>query len=238
MKEQKVIKVDVMGKTPDKVTDGIIKALGDAPSKGCVMTLEGLSGTGKGTTVAMLKKKLPNATTWSNGDIFRSITLLAAKYAEVEKVELKESLKPEKLAEFMKMLKFDKFGDSFDVEIKGLGYHEMVSKVNKTLLKSKPVATNIPTVASKTQGEVIMFVRDAVAKMAAAGKNVLVEGRAATLKYIVTPYRFELVMSDDIVIGARRAAQRIGAKALDECKKDPTKIPDILKKVLDELASS
>ena len=32
---------------------------------GCVMTLQGLSGTGKGTTVDKLKEKLPNAQTWS-----------------------------------------------------------------------------------------------------------------------------------------------------------------------------
>merc|ERR1712100_621641 len=57
-----VTKVDVMGKSADDVAAEIIKALGDAPSKGCVMTLEGLSGTGKGTTVAKLKEKLPKAT--------------------------------------------------------------------------------------------------------------------------------------------------------------------------------
>ena len=75
----------------DKVADEIIAALGDGPSKGasdcqwgndslkqlvllvsrhasrgCVMTLQGLSGTGKGTTVDKLKEKLPNAQTWSD----------------------------------------------------------------------------------------------------------------------------------------------------------------------------
>ena len=35
-------------------------------SRGCVMTLQGLSGTGKGTTVDKLKEKLPNAQTWSD----------------------------------------------------------------------------------------------------------------------------------------------------------------------------
>ena len=32
---------------------------------------------GKGTTVATMKKKIPKAVTWSNGNIFRSITLYA-----------------------------------------------------------------------------------------------------------------------------------------------------------------
>ena len=31
----------------------------------------GLSGTGKGTTVAKLSEKLPNVTCWSNGNVFR-----------------------------------------------------------------------------------------------------------------------------------------------------------------------
>mmetsp|Transcript_12934 Transcript_12934/g.25314 ORF Transcript_12934/g.25314 Transcript_12934/m.25314 type:complete len:624 (-) Transcript_12934:165-2036(-) len=212
------IMVDVMGKTAEEVADEIVEKLGDAPKSGCVMTLEGLSGTGKGTTVAKLKEKLPNAMTWSNGDIFRSITLLAAKFAEEKKVELDEALKPENLQSFMAMLTFDKFEDGFDVEIKGLGYNERVSKVNKTLLKSKQVATNIPKVARVTQGEVIVFVKDALAKMAQDGKNVLVEGRAATLKYIDTPHRYELIMSDENIIGQRRAAQRIGATALAACK--------------------
>uniref|UniRef100_A0A7S2QUC5 (d)CMP kinase n=1 Tax=Norrisiella sphaerica TaxID=552664 RepID=A0A7S2QUC5_9EUKA len=216
--DPKPIAINVLGRSPDEVTVEIIEKLGDAPQKGCIMTLEGLSGTGKGTTVAKLKEKLPNSSTWSNGDIFRSITLLAVKFAEEKKVDLEESLKPENLADFMKMLKFDKFGDQFDVEINGLGVKEMVSKVNKTLLKSKEVATNIPQVAAVTQGEVIMFVKDALAQMAASGMNVLVEGRAATLKYIDTPHRFELVMSDENIIGARRAAQRIGSAALAEAK--------------------
>mmetsp|Transcript_19711 Transcript_19711/g.29450 ORF Transcript_19711/g.29450 Transcript_19711/m.29450 type:complete len:316 (+) Transcript_19711:35-982(+) len=237
-KEVKAIKIDVMGKTPEIVTQEIIKALGDAPQKGCVMTLEGLSGTGKGTTVAMLKGKLPDAVTWSNGDIFRSITLLAATYTEQKKGKLEDALTPENLASFMKMLTFDKFDGAFDVKIDGLGISAMVSKVNKTLLKSPPVAKNIPTVAAKIQGEVIMFVRDALKKMAGAGKNVLVEGRAATLKYIETPHRFELVMSNETVIGQRRAAQRIGALAAKEVSglKDSETL-GVLDKVLQAMSS-
>ena len=43
---------------------------------------EGLSGTGKGTTVAKLQSLLPNASCWSNGNIFRALTLLAVTYCE------------------------------------------------------------------------------------------------------------------------------------------------------------
>ena len=43
-------------------------------SQGCVLVLQGLSGTGKGTTVGKLANMLPKAVTWSNGNVFRSLT--------------------------------------------------------------------------------------------------------------------------------------------------------------------
>merc|ERR1712118_466120 len=80
------------------------------------------------------------------------------------------------------------------------------------------VAKNIPTVAEVTQGECILFVQDALAKMSAAGINVLVEGREQTLNYIRSPHRFELVLDDNSIIGKRQAALQIGGKAWDEVK--------------------
>merc|ERR1719407_343343 len=69
--------------------------------------------------VAKLKEKLPKAQTWSNGNVFRSLTLLAVTWAEKEGKTLEEALTPEKLKEFCGMLEFNKFGDStiFDVKI-------------------------------------------------------------------------------------------------------------------------
>lgn len=71
--------IDVLGKTPEQVAQTIVDSVGSAAETGCVIVLCGLSGTGKGTTVAVLKQMLPNAQTWSNGNIFRSITLLCAR---------------------------------------------------------------------------------------------------------------------------------------------------------------
>jgi cytidylate kinase len=199
------------GLKPEEVTEEVIKALGDAPSKGCVMTLQGLSGTGKGTTVDMLKAKLPKAQTWSNGNIFRSLTLLAKTYAEQKQCKLEETLTPELLKEFLGYLTFDKFGDSFDTKIEGLGLNYMVSEVQNTVLKT--VSKDIPTVAEKTQGEVITFIQDALQKMTAAGVNVLLEGRVQTLNYIRTPHRFELSLKDMSVVGKRQAALIMGESA-------------------------
>jgi len=212
-------KVGVTGKSADAVADEIIAALGDAPSKGCVLILQGLSGTGKGT-VAKLKEKLPRAQTWSNGNIFRSITLLAVTWAEQNSKTLEEALSAENLKTFCAMLEFNKFGDNpdFDVKIEGLGLKYFVSEVEKTVLKDSKVGTNIPTVAEVTQGECILFVSDALSKMSAAGINVLVEGREQTLNHIRSPNRFELVLADNNIIGKRQAALQIGGKAWDEVK--------------------
>jgi len=211
-------KVSVSGKAADAVAQEIITALGDAPSKGCVMTLQGLSGTGKGTTVAKLKEKLPNAQTWSNGNAFRSITLLAVTAAEQKGCELKDVLTPEALDSFVKMLEFGTFNGKFDVKIEGLGHKHFVSEVEKTVLKDSKVGKNIPTVAEVTQGEVVNFVQVALNKMAAGGVNVLLEGREQTLNHIRTPYRFELVLDEPVIIGMRQAALQMGAKAQEKIK--------------------
>lgn len=76
------------------------------------------------------------------------------------------------------------------------------------------VSRNIPTVAKVTQGEVILFAADAIRQMGEAGMVVLLEGREQTVNYVRTPLRFTLTLSDDTLIGKRRAAQRLGAAAL------------------------
>ncbi|CAE7398434.1 RAP [Symbiodinium pilosum] len=213
-----ITKVSVSGKSAEQVADEIIAALGEAPSKGCVMTLQGLSGTGKGTTVDKLREKLPNAQTWSNGNLFRSITLLAVTSSEQKGCDLTEVLTPADLETFCGMLEFGKFNDKWDVKIEGLGCKHFVSEVEKTVLKESKVGKNIPTVAEVTQGEVVNFVQKALALMAAGGTNVLLEGREQTLNHIRTPHRFELVLDEPVIIGMRQAALQMGAKANDKVK--------------------
>merc|ERR1712187_470296 len=113
-------------------------------------------------------------------------------------------------------LEFGKFNGKFDIKVTGMGYDLLVSKVANTTLKEPRVGKNIPTVAKCTQGEVIKFAGGAAAAMQADGMNVLMEGRAQTLDYVRTPHRFELTLSEPILIGMRRAAQRTMAKALEK----------------------
>ena len=53
--------------------------------------------------------------------------------------------------------------------------------------------------------------------MSKDGYTVILEGRAQTVNYVDTKYRFELTMSDPSLIGKRRAAQRIAASAMEDC---------------------
>jgi len=69
-----------------------------------------------------------------------------------------------------------------------------------------------------TQGEVINFVREALEQMTSSGYNVLLEGREQTLNYIRTPHRFEVILPNRALIGQRRAAQLVGARALDQIR--------------------
>ena len=215
------VTIDVLGKTPDDVCNVIVGHMGDAVNTGGVVVLCGLSGTGKGTTVARLGELLPEGKTtgWSNGNVFRSLTLLAATWCEQQglaEFDGAKALTPENLAAFMGMLTFDKFDGAWDIKISGLGIEAMVSAIKNTDLKGPKVSKNIPTVAEQTQGEVVKFAAAAATKMGEDGLIVLLEGREATVNYIPSPYRYTLTMSDTAVLGQRRAAQRVAAAVLKE----------------------
>ena len=174
-------KVDVLGKTAEVVASAIITALGAAPSQGCVLVLQGLSGTGKGTTVSKLERMLPRCTSWSNGNVFRTLTLLAVTKCEQQGIAFTpDVLTPPFLAELVKCLSFGKFGSggAFDIKVEGYGLNLLVSQVANTTLKEPKVGKNIPTVAKMTQGEVVKFAAGAADAMRADGMNVLMEGRA------------------------------------------------------------
>ena len=158
------VHIDVLGKTPDTVADELLAEVkkNSTDTVGSVVVLCGLSGTGKGTTVAKLLQKLEDeegkqVVTWSNGNIFRSVTLLAVTWCE-QNVEgglfdKDKALTKNNLQSFVDMLSFGKFDGKYDTRIHGLGLDMLVSQVQNTELKSPKVSKNIPTVAEMTQGE-------------------------------------------------------------------------------------
>ena len=222
--------ISVEGMSTDAITAAIMSAL-PGGGKGSVIVLVGLSGTGKGTTVARLAQQLPNAVTWSNGNVFRALTLLAVKWCQAQGLPgfSDAALTPENLAGFMGMLSFGRVGAGFDTRVVGLGVDALVSDIANTELKGPEVSKNIPTVAAQTQGEVVNFVARATQMMSEAGCNVIIEGREATVNHIPTPYRFALTLADPTTIGRRRAAQRIMAAAAKQfaAAEEPPSAADI-----------
>ena len=218
--------IDVLGKSPEQVCEAIVAQLDAArggAAGGCVVCICGLSGTGKGTTVAKLGEKLSPTAGWSNGNIFRSLTLLASTWCEQQGEAFGAgALSPDNVGAWMEMISFGRWeaeGKGWDTRIAGLGMDHFVSDIANTELKGPKTKGRIPTVAGVTQGEVVRFASDAVNQMAsgADGVVVLLEGRQQTLDYIETPHRFCLTMSDPLLIGQRRAAQLVGAAALEAC---------------------
>eukprot|EP00501_MAST-03F_sp_TOSAG23-6_P000637 GSMAST32.ASY1.ANO1.661.1 assembled CDS len=238
--KQPYTEIDVLGRTPENVCSIITKHAGEALRTGAVVVLCGLSGTGKGTTVALLRKQLPDAVTWSNGNVFRSITLLASTWFEQNNknadFDPSLALTARNIESFFSMLEFGQFGEkkTFDIRINGLGIDVLVGNVCNTLLKGRSVSKNIPTVAKQIQGEVVAFTAKALETMSSAGKTVLLEGRRQTVDYVKSPYRYILTLSDTEIIGARRCAQQIAAAALKKLDdSDEIKVDSI---ILEELS--
>ena len=235
------VSIDVLGKTPDEVCDEILIMVQDSQkdsTTGTVIVLCGLSGTGKGTTVTKLRERLQQeyhrqVVCWSNGNIFRSLTLLAVTWCEQQQQpgclegldQLSKALTPENIALFMSMLSFECMdGQTFDTKIHGLGLDMFVSQVQNTELKQPKVARNIPTVAEYTQGEVILFASKAIERMSNSGICILLEGREQTVNYVRTPLRFTLMLSDESLIGKRRAAQRLMAAVYHDVNENSTEV--------------
>ncbi|KAJ8611254.1 hypothetical protein CTAYLR_004147 [Chrysophaeum taylorii] len=210
--------VDVTGRSADDVADYIVAACHKGPngSEGRVVVLQGLSGTGKGTTVSKLLSRFESCVSWSNGNVFRSLTLLALEHCAQRGIDLDASaLSPENLASWVSMLSFDLFPEGYDILVdNGEGLVARVSEIANTTLKEPRIGKAIPTVAGYSQGEVVKFANSALQRMKRDGLSVLVEGRAPTLAYVRSPFRFELVIDDPLLLGARRVAQRVVATAL------------------------
>lgn len=216
-------KIDVKGRTAEEVAKEIVQAIGSAKDTGCIVVLQGLSGTGKGTTVSKLQQKLPKSKSWSNGNLFRALTLLAVTHCEQKRTPLTpDVLTPALLAELMQMLTFALVNGEYDIKVEGLGLSCIVSGICNTKLKDPRVSQHIPMVAQFTQGEVINFAANACAEMSRNGYTVLMEGREQTLNYVRSPHRFELTMQDFIAIGMRRAAQRMIAQVVQKYKAQPS----------------
>ena len=234
-------RIQVIGKTSDEICATILKAVDihGEDTRGKIITLQGLSGTGKGTTAKKIAARLPQTITWSNGNVFRCLTVCLLRDAaglgpndsleSLSEADLPAAqINPLSISKCMQYLKFDfcpdRDGAHCDIHIdipEGPSLH--VCAIQNTILKYPSVARFVPLVAEKSQGEVIQFTLAAIRTITAThGWNVLIEGRNETLNYIDTPHRFELVLgtpemteeSAVLLLGQRRAAQRVAGEFL------------------------
>lgn len=213
-----VTRVAVQGKAADAVADEILAACGGADdASGRVIILTGLSGTGKGTTTAKLAARLPNSMTWSNGNLFRCLALLADADCNSKGIPLNaDALSADNVAKWVRLISFgQRPGTSiYDLHVLADGLDFWVGDVVNTLLKQPAISRSLPLVASFTQGDVIAAAGSALELLRSRGFNVLVEGRAQTLDYIRSKYRFELVLDDPSTVGMRQVALRVMSLAL------------------------
>lgn len=234
-------RISVVGKSADRVCSELVSHLGDLhTAAGRAIVLQGLSGTGKGTTVKKLQVILPKCVCWSNGNVFRTATWLLNSQAAKEGAEFSSSfLTPQRLAAVFERLSFERFSDTdYDVVIDKV---TRVASIANTELKAPIISSRVPTVAEQTQGEVVLFASRAVETLKSAGFNVILEGRAQTLNFIPTPYRFELVIDDPRLLGERRAAQRVMAEAIKHCDAaadEHSNVVECVKSASDRLASA
>jgi len=180
-----VKRVEVAGRSGDAVAQEIIAALGDAPSAGCVVALQGPASTEKTAVVAALQRELPKAETWPMSTFFRAMTFLLLTVSEQTGSSLRDVLqRPEMLAAGIEMI---------DEMREGRSIGAMAADAERMMGMSSDgskLVDNVPLAVEYGLGEVIAFVTAALAKL--DGVNVLIDGREETLKFIRTPYRFEL----------------------------------------------
>ena len=178
--------------------------------KDLVITLQGLSGVGKGTTVTCLKRIFKNLIIWSNGDCFRALTYLVYKECgNMEKSAIEEKLLNiefiQKLCDRLDYV-YDDSSNQWDICIDG---KIKLNTIRNTELKKSYISTLVPLVASYTQGEVINFVNKIIKNLKKYNYPFILEGRKETLQYINADMKFELVLTNPSILGQRRAAQRV-----------------------------
>lgn len=255
-------KIDVQGLVPADTASIILSASNldnsTVPTdEGSSIIVIGKSGTGKGTTLSELEKMLKQLgqdedkiINWSSGNVFRSYTLLAVTWWEQQQEDgsipldcdfnAEVAITPSNMELFTSMLQFGLFNNQYDIRIKGLGFDTYVSEIKFTELASNKVTSVISSVAELIQGEAILFIKDALEILEEDAFVVLIDGREPTMNYLSTPNRFELILSDPSVIGNRRAAELVGAAALESVNKDASdeEVAAALNEALETLASS
>lgn len=170
----------------ENVVDLIIDQIKDEDR---VITIQGLSGTGKSSTAKFLAKKL-NGATFSLGEVFRYLTY---RYNE-GKVDLVKIIK----------------GLDYRWVEKDINLFEGEKNISIILLKelrSEKIEQLVPMVASLCQKEVVEFMTHQISKLAQEGeRRIVIEGRKFTLDFL--PCDLEVELTADTEIRAIRRSKQ------------------------------
>lgn len=188
----------------ENVVDVIVKEIG--PSV-CIISIEGVSGTGKSATAESLHKRL-GTIKFSFGELFRYLTLKTLENHNINYEELFENLnyrieKPTLFAEIFKNKNYRIDGEKihlYDGDVN-------VSEKHLTDLRAKELEEELPHVAAKTQKNVISFAATEIERLRGNLKKiVLLEGRNFTLDFLPSDLRIRLI-ADPKIRAHRRMIQ-------------------------------
>lgn len=223
--------INVDDKSVGTIADDIMQQLGSPDrAKGNSIVLAGISGIGKGTTVKELSKRIPNSYIWSNGTIFRTIAWQYQEHYPGLPLEQVGNFAEQVLADIY--IQFDY--NRLRIHLKKPESINCITDLQDNIPRSPKLERLVPLVAQRTQGQVINFTKRIIDRLDQKGRCLILEGRKATLDYIPSPYRFELIADDLTVLGKRRAAQKIAEQLPKGFDPDTSFLTMICQGLLDE----
>jgi len=139
------------------------------------ISIEGRSGTGKGSAAEALRTKL-KALKISLGEIFRFLTHIAKENVEID------------FEEVAACMSYKHNGERLHL------YHKNQNVSEKLFLelKSPKLEKHIPKVADKTQKIVIKFVDRELGRLRKVDKQIVIEGRGFALDFLPSDVRVRL----------------------------------------------
>ncbi|MFA5020910.1 MAG: (d)CMP kinase [Patescibacteria group bacterium] len=173
--------------------EGVDRAVGQIKSKlkksDCVITLEGISGSGKSATAERLAERI-KAVRFSFGELFRYLTYL--KLADPKAA----------WPVVFKKLRYRFSGGQLNLWDGRIN----VSRTLVSELRQPEIETSVPRIAEDTQKPALELFAREIFKLGQSGRKIVIEGRAFTLDFLPADVRIKL-RCDARIRASRRLKQ-------------------------------